>query len=87
MVEKNYQSNITDKKYKRKQGYSTGRNGSTDMFRGRRSDSIGARVAAKLDVIVPCCFFCIEDGTYVPAPNPHTYGVLCHHMHQACKMA
>ena len=62
------------------------------MFRDRRSDSIGARVAAELDVIVPCCFyFGIEDGTYVPAPNPHTYGVLCHHMHadqnQACKMA
>ena len=30
--------------------------GSTDMFRGRRGDSIGARVAAKLDVIVLCCF-------------------------------
>ena len=33
--------------------------GSTDMFRGRRSDSIGARVAAKLDVIVPCCFILV----------------------------
>ena len=32
---------------------------STDMFRGRRSDSIGARVAAKLDVIVPCCFILV----------------------------
>ena len=62
MVGKKYQSNITDKKYDinaNKGILSTGRNGSTDMFRGRRSDSIGARVAAKLDVIVPCCFILV----------------------------